>query len=148
MIVGGAGVVMGGLAIDSALDASSSASDSDGDTGQWGQDQVDLEAKGERSATLGRSRLASALRRSQPAGVMFVIGGPKAVESSGVAIAPTRGGAAFSWLMCFKCSTRLQVERRERELVRRRVEDSNDSFACVVGSSDRTLVARPASVIT
>lgn len=97
IVVGGAGVVMGGLAIYFALDASSAASDLDGYKGEWGQEQVDLEAKGERSATLGKVLGGVGIAAIAAGGVMFVIGGPKAVESSGVAIAPTRGGAAFSW---------------------------------------------------
>lgn len=96
IVVGGAGVVMGGLAIYFALDASSAASDLDGYTGEWGPDQIDLEAKGERSATLGKVLGGVGIAAIAAGGVMFAIGGPKA-ESSGVAIAPTRGGAAFSW---------------------------------------------------
>ena len=97
IVVGGAGVVMGGLAIYFALDASSAASDLDGYTGEWGQEQIDLEAKGERSATLGKVLGGVGIAAIAAGGVMFAIGGPKSVESSGVAIAPTRGGAAFSW---------------------------------------------------
>jgi hypothetical protein len=97
IVVGGAGVVMGGLAIYFALDASSAASDLDGYQGEWGQEQIDLEAKGERSATLGKVLGGVGIAAIAAGGVMFAIGGPKAVESSGVAIAPTRGGAAFSW---------------------------------------------------
>ena len=97
IVVGGAGVVMGGLAIYFALDASSAASDLDGYKGEWGQEQIDLEAKGERSATLGKVLGGVGIAAIAAGGVMFAIGGPKSVESSGVAIAPTRGGAAFSW---------------------------------------------------
>lgn len=97
IVVGGAGVVMGGLAIYFALDASSAASDLDGYTGEWGQEQIDLEAKGERSATLGKVLGGVGIAAIAAGGVMFAIGGPKSVESSGVAIVPTRGGAAFSW---------------------------------------------------
>lgn len=97
IVVGGAGVVMGGLAIYFALDASGTASDLDGYQGEWGQEQIDLEAKGERSATLGKVLGGVGIAAIAAGGVMFAIGGPKAVESSGVAIAPTRGGAAFSW---------------------------------------------------
>jgi hypothetical protein len=100
-IVGGAGVVMTGVGIYFALDASSTASDLDGYMGEWGQEQIDLEASGKNSATMGKVFTGLGVAAVVAGGVMYVVGGPKSVESSGVAIAPTRGGAAMSWSLRF-----------------------------------------------
>lgn len=51
--VGVAGAVLGGVGIYFALDSASAASSLDGYMGEWGQEQIDLEARGERSAKLG-----------------------------------------------------------------------------------------------
>lgn len=95
-VVGGAGVVVTAAGIYFALDASSKASDLDGYMGEWGQEQIDLEASGKSSATMGKVFTGLGVAAVVAGGVMYVIGGPKSVET-GVAIAPTRGGAAIGW---------------------------------------------------
>ena len=100
--VGAAGVVLGGLGVYFALDARSTANDLDGYTGEWGQEQIDLEAKGERSEKLGFVFGGIGLAAIVAGGVMFAIGGPKATaETSSVSIMPTRGGAAVGWAFQF-----------------------------------------------
>lgn len=96
-VVGGVGVAMTAVGIYFALDAGSAASELDGYRGEWGQEQIDLEAKGQNSATMGKVFTGLGVAAVVAGGVMYVIGGPKSVESSGVSIAPTRGGAAFGW---------------------------------------------------
>lgn len=96
-VVGGVGVAMTAVGIYFALDAGSAASDLDGYQGEWGQEQIDLEARGQNSATMGKVFTGLGVAAVVAGGVMFVIGGPKSVESSGVSIVPTRGGAAFGW---------------------------------------------------
>ncbi|HEY5928024.1 MAG TPA: hypothetical protein VIV11_40335 [Kofleriaceae bacterium] len=95
--VGVAGVVLGGLGVYFALDSGSKGSDLDGYTGEWGQEQMDLEASGKRSATLGWVFGIGGAAAVVAGGVMIAIGGPKAVETSSVSVVPTKGGAAFGW---------------------------------------------------
>ena len=99
--VGIAGVVLGGVGVYFALDSKSASSDLDGYTGPWGQEQVDLEARGKRSATLGWVLGIGGAAAVVAGGVMFAIGGPKAAETTSVSVIPTNGGAAFSWAQRF-----------------------------------------------
>lgn len=96
--VGAAGVVLGGLGVYFALDAKGTANELDGYTGEWGQEQIDLESKGERSEKLGLVFGGIGLAAIVAGGVMVAIGGPKATaETSSVSVTPTRGGAAVGW---------------------------------------------------
>ncbi len=95
--VGIAGVVLGGVGVYFALDSGKAASDLDGYTGPWGQEQIDLEARGERSAKLGWVFGIGGAAAVVAGGVMFAIGGPKAVETSSVSVIPTKGGGQVSW---------------------------------------------------
>lgn len=95
--VGIAGVVLGGVGVYFALDSASASSDLDGYTGPWGQEQIDLEARGERSATLGWALGISGAAAVVAGGVLFAIGGPKAVETSSVSLIPTSGGGQLTW---------------------------------------------------
>ena len=95
--VGIAGVVLGGVGVYFALDSGSASSDLDGFQGPWGDEQVDLEARGKRSATLGWVFGVSGAAALVAGGVMFAIGGPKAVESSSMSVIPTKGGGAVTW---------------------------------------------------
>lgn len=95
------GVVLGGAAIYFALDSGSAADDNDKYIGEWGQEQIDIEKRGERSAMLAWITGGVGVAAIAAGSVMFVIGGPKAAESSSVAIVPTRGGAAVGWSFRF-----------------------------------------------
>jgi hypothetical protein len=95
--VGIAGVVLGGVGIYFALDSNKASSDLDGFSGPWGQEQIDLEAQGKRSATLGWVFGISGVAAVAAGGVMFAIGGPKAGETSSVSVVPTRGGGQLTW---------------------------------------------------
>jgi tetratricopeptide (TPR) repeat protein len=99
--VGAAGVVLGGVAIYFALDSGKQSDLNANHTGEWGQEQIDIEAKGERSAKLAWITGGVGIAAIAAGTVMFVIGGPKATESSSVAIVPTRGGAAMGWSFKF-----------------------------------------------
>jgi tetratricopeptide (TPR) repeat protein len=95
--IGIAGVVLGGVGVYFALDSGKAASDLDGYTGAWGQEQIDLEARGERSAKLGWVFGISGAAAVVAGGVMFAIGGPKTVEANAVSLIPSHGGAQLSW---------------------------------------------------
>lgn len=99
--VGAAGVLVGGLAIYFALDSGKQADLNANYTGEWGPDQMEIEKHGKRSATAAWINGSISIAAIAAGTVMFVIGGPKATESSGVAIVPTRGGAAASWSFAF-----------------------------------------------
>jgi hypothetical protein len=100
--VGAAGVVLAGVGVYFALDAGMKANDLDGYTGEWGQDQIDLESKGQRSEKLAFVMGGVGLAAIVAGGVMIAIGGPKATaETSSVSVAPTRGGAAVGWAFRF-----------------------------------------------
>lgn len=100
--VGAAGVVLTGLGVYFALDAGKKADDLDGYMGEWGQDQKDLESKGQRSEKLAFVMGGVGLAAIVAGGVMFAIGGPKATaETSSVSVVPTRGGAAFGYAFRF-----------------------------------------------
>jgi hypothetical protein len=99
--VGIAGVVLGGVGVYFALDSGKAASDLDGYMGPWGQEQIDLEARGERSAKLGWVFGIGGAAAVVAGGVMFAIGGPKAVESSSVSVIPTKGGGQLTWSQRF-----------------------------------------------
>jgi tetratricopeptide (TPR) repeat protein len=99
--VGAAGVVLGGVAIYFALDSGKQSDLNANHTGEWGQAQIDIEAHGERSAKLAWVTGGVGIAAIAAGTVMFVIGGPKAAESSNVAIVPTRGGAAVGWSFAF-----------------------------------------------
>jgi tetratricopeptide (TPR) repeat protein len=99
--VGAAGVVVGGLAIYFALDSAKQSDLNANYTGEWGPDQMEIEKHGKRSATAAWINGSISIAAIAAGTVMFVIGGPKATESSGVAIVPTRGGAAASWSFQF-----------------------------------------------
>ncbi|NVB85741.1 MAG: tetratricopeptide repeat protein [Kofleriaceae bacterium] len=100
--VGAAGVVLAGVGVYFALDAGKKADDLDGYMGEWGQEQIDLESKGQRSEKLAYVMGGVGLAAIVAGGVMVAIGGPKATaETSTVSVAPTRGGAAVGWAFRF-----------------------------------------------
>lgn len=99
--VGVAGVVLGGAAIYFALESGSAADENANYVGEWGQAQIDIEKRGERSATLAWVTGGVGIAAIAAGSVMFAIGGPKAAESSSVAVLPTRGGAAVGWSFRF-----------------------------------------------
>jgi hypothetical protein len=93
--VGIAGVVLGVGGIYFAVQSGKAASENDGHMGEWGQEQIDLETKGQRQAKFGVVLGISGAAALVAGGVMFAIGGPTAVETTSVTVVPTRGGAAF-----------------------------------------------------
>lgn len=99
--VGAAGVVLTGVGVYFAMSSASKADELDGYTGEWGQAQMDLESSGKSAARNGWIFGGLGLAAIAAGGVMIAIGGPKAVETSTVAVVPTRGGAAFGWSMKF-----------------------------------------------
>jgi tetratricopeptide (TPR) repeat protein len=99
--VGAAGVLVGGLAIYFALDSGKQADLNANYVGEWTDEQIAIEKHGKRSATAAWINGSISIAAIAAGTVMFVIGGPKATESSGVAVVPTRGGAAASWSFTF-----------------------------------------------
>jgi tetratricopeptide (TPR) repeat protein len=95
--VGIAGVVVGGAGVYFALDSRSASNELDGYQGPWGEEEVDLEARGKRSATLGWVFGIGGAAAIVAGGVMFAVGGPKAVETNAVSLVPTNGGGQLSW---------------------------------------------------
>jgi tetratricopeptide (TPR) repeat protein len=94
--VAAAGLVMSGAGIYFALDSRNAANEVGGHMGEWGQPQMDIEARGERSATLAWVMGGLGIAAIAAGGVMIAIGGPKATESQ-MAVVPTRGGVAFGY---------------------------------------------------
>jgi hypothetical protein len=61
-------------------------------------DHIELEARGASAARRSRGALGIWGAAAVVAGgVMFAIGGPKAVETSSVSLIPTNGGGQFTW---------------------------------------------------
>lgn len=99
--VAAVGVVAGGVAIYFAMDSGKIADELNGYEGEWGDEEVALESKGESRARLGWIMGGVGIAAIAAGGVMIAIGGPKAVESSSVGVLPTRGGAAVGWSFKF-----------------------------------------------
>jgi tetratricopeptide (TPR) repeat protein len=99
--VGALGVVLGGVAIYYALDSKSAADENAAWTGEWDRTHMDIEARGQGSASKAWITGGIGMAMIVAGGVMIAIGGPKAAESSTVGVTPTRGGAAFGWAFKF-----------------------------------------------
>ena len=95
--VGAAGAVLGGLGIYFAMVSANKSNEIDGYTGTWDAEHMGIQSEGERAEK--RAWLCGGLGVGAmiAGGVMYVIGGPKAVESNSVTLVPTRGGAAVGW---------------------------------------------------
>lgn len=99
--VGALGAVLGGVAIYFALDSKSAADENAAWTGEWDQEHMDIEARGESSASRAWIFGGVGVAAIAAGAVMFAIGGPKAAETSSVSVVPTRGGAAVGWAFAF-----------------------------------------------
>jgi tetratricopeptide (TPR) repeat protein len=98
--VGATGVVLAGVGIYFALDSGSASDELDGHMGPWGPDEIEIEARGERSEKLAWILGGAGVAALVTGGVMFAIGGPKQTESS-VTVAPARGGLQVGWSTSF-----------------------------------------------
>jgi tetratricopeptide (TPR) repeat protein len=99
--VGLAGIALSGAGVYFMLDASSTSKELDGFAGEWGQEQIDLEAQGQRSSTLGLALGIGGAAAVIAGGVMFAVGGPKAIETTSMSVVPTKGGAQVGWAFRF-----------------------------------------------
>jgi tetratricopeptide (TPR) repeat protein len=99
--VGVLGVVLGGVGIYFALDSKSAADENAAWEGEWDQTHMDIEARGESSASKAWILGGAGVAAIAAGAVMFAIGGPKATETSSVSVVPTRGGAAVGWAFQF-----------------------------------------------
>jgi len=95
IVVGSVGVAAGLAGIFFAVQSGHDSSKLDGYTGTWGQSQIDTQNAGKRANTLGWAFGIGGVALAAAGATMFVLGGRDSTH--GVAIAPTRGGAAVAW---------------------------------------------------
>jgi tetratricopeptide (TPR) repeat protein len=100
LIVGLAGVALGGGAIYFALDAGKQADALDHYRGEWTDMQRSIEARGRRDQKLGWGLGIAGVSAIGVGVALFVLGSGSS-ESHGVAVVPTRGGADVSWTRSF-----------------------------------------------
>ncbi len=98
--VGIAGVVSGGVAIYFARDAASIDDELNGYAGEWDAAHANLYADGKQSKTLAWAFGIGGIAAIGAGVALYVIGGTS-TESSGVSLAPTRGGAQVAWSFAF-----------------------------------------------
>jgi tetratricopeptide (TPR) repeat protein len=98
--VGIAGVVSGGVAIYFARDSASIHDEINLYRGEWDAAHAELNADGKRSENLAWAFGLGGVAAIGAGVALYVIGGTRA-ESSGVSLAPTRGGAQVAWSFVF-----------------------------------------------
>nr|MDQ3369567.1 hypothetical protein [Myxococcota bacterium] len=98
IVLGLAGVALGGGALYFALDARAQAAELEGYKGEWGDDQSTVEERGQRGRKLAWG-LGLVGAGAVGVGVVLVVLGRSASETRGVAIAPRAGGAEVSWTL-------------------------------------------------
>lgn len=100
IVVGVVGLALTGGAVFFALDAGKKADELDGYRGEWDAAHQQLEDDGKRSQMLGWTLGITGIAAIGAGVAMIALGGSSS-ETTGVAIAPTRGGAQVSWSLSF-----------------------------------------------